>query len=54
MKTFLAILATVALAGWLALVVTLSAPPRREYTWTIAPAATAPLSEVVGEGSDNP
>jgi len=53
MKTFLAILATVALAGWLALVVTLSAPPPRNYTWTVSP-ATAPLSEGVGEWSDNP
>lgn len=52
MKTFLTILAVVLLAGWIALVMSLATPPR-EYVWTVQP-GTAPLSEGVGEGSDNP
>jgi hypothetical protein len=52
MKTLLAILLTPILAGWLALVVSLTEPPR-VYVWTVEP-ATAPPSEVVEKGSERP
>lgn len=52
MKTLLAILLTLILAGWLALVMSLTEPPR-VYVWTVGP-GTAPPSEVVGEGSQTP
>lgn len=52
MKTLVAILLTVLLAGWLALVASL-APKPGVYVWTVEP-ATAPPSEGVGEGSENP
>lgn len=52
MRTLLAILLTVLLAGWLALVVSL-APTPGVYVWTVEP-VTAPPSEVVEKGSQHP
>lgn len=52
MKTLLATLLTLLLAGWLATVMSLAEPPR-VYVWTVGP-ATAPPSEGVGEGSQTP
>lgn len=53
MRTFLAVVLTVLLAGWLALVVSLSAPAPRDYVWTVAPGTALP-SEVVEKGSQRP
>ena len=52
MRTLLAILLTVLLAGWLALVVSL-APAPGVYVWTVAPGTALP-SEVVEKGSERP
>ena len=52
MRTLLAILLTVLLAGWLALVVSL-APAPGVYVWTVEPATALP-SEVVEKGSEHP
>lgn len=59
MKTLLATLLTLLLAGWLATVMSLAEPPR-VYVWTVEPVTvppgtgTAPPSEGVGEGSQTP
>lgn len=52
MRTLVAILLTVLLAGWLALVMSL-APAPRDYVWTVAPGTALP-SEVVEKGSERP